>query len=248
MTLVIYLNTSKVNYGIVSMNENSFENQIESGVELIETNTLDTMIDNRSYAPFQALIGALKTWSTIGFLFSATTLCMGTSVVENLIFLFFEESLGASNFQCGLTVVVTVIFEIPIFHFAPRILNSVGYQTMQKVACIAYFTRVVGYTLIPSDKMFLVLLLEPLHGVTYACSKTATVQMASEITPDGYEATVQGIISMLTSFGSVIGVSLGGWIEDEYSDISLYRSYAVIVFVGLLFYNLSIKFTRTGVI
>lgn len=246
--LLIYLQRTTELYSVLSSNENiDSETAGEKEVEMIENNM--TMIENTnektgSHTIYETLVITMRSWTSVGFLFSATTLCMGTSVVENLIFLFFEETLGGTNFQCGLTVVVTVIFEIPIFHYAPKILQAFGYQTMQKVACLAYITRVIGYTFIPKDKMYLVLFLEPLHGVTYACSKTATVQMASEITPEGYEASFQGIISMITSFGSVLGVCLGGWIEDHYSDILLYRLYAFIVFVGLVAYYASIAVTK----
>merc|ERR1711976_1010661 len=110
--------------------------------------------------------------SGIGFIISAFTLSIGTSVVENLIFLFFEK-LGASNTICAISVVVTVVFEIPIFHFSSELLNMYGAANLQIVACIAYVIRVVGYTFIPKDHVVLVLFFEPLHGVTYACSKTS---------------------------------------------------------------------------
>jgi Na+/melibiose symporter-like transporter len=247
VTLIIYLQRTSDMYFVLSSNEDSVSQTGEREVEMVVTNIQNIQNNDQeseSHSIYKSLLMATRSWSSLGFLFSATTLCMGTSVVENLIFLFFEETLGGTNFQCGLTVVVTVIFEIPIFHYAPKILLAFGYQSMQKVACIAYITRVIGYTFIPRDKMYLVLFLEPLHGVTYACSKTATVQMASEITPEGYEASIQGIISMITSFGSVLGVCLGGWIEDHYSDILLYRLYALVVFVGLIAYYASIAVTK----
>jgi Na+/melibiose symporter-like transporter len=49
----------------------------------------------------------------------------GFSVVENLVFLFFEF-LGGSNTICAITVVLTVIFEIPIFQIAPSLLRKHG--------------------------------------------------------------------------------------------------------------------------
>jgi Na+/melibiose symporter-like transporter len=246
-TLLIYLQRTTEIYSVLSSNEDRVSEIREREVEMIETSTIMTQKTNEmaeSHTIYETLAMTMRSWSSVGFLFSAITLCMGTSVVENLIFLFFEETLGGTNFQCGLTVVVTVIFEIPIFHYAPKILQAFGYPSMQKVACLAYITRVIGYTFIPKDKMYLVLFLEPLHGVTYACSKTATVQMASEITPEGYEASFQGIISMITSFGSVLGVCLGGWLEEHYSDILLYRLYAFVVLLGLVAYHASIAISK----
>ena len=168
-----------------------------------------------------------------GFLVSAVTLNMGTSVVENLIFLYFQE-LGGSSTICGITVLVTVLFEIPIFHWAPKLLSRYGPQKLQKVACIAYIIRVVGYTFVPQNHASWILLLEPMHGVTYACGKTASVEFAAMLSTKGSEATYQGMLSMILGIGSFVGLFLGGYIEDTLGSIILYRSYAGVVCIGLI--------------
>jgi len=104
---------------------------------------------------------------------------------------------------------------------------------LQKAACLAYIIRVVGYTFIPKDHVILVLLLEPLHGVTYGLAKTSSVEFAARLSPSGFESTGQGIISMLQGLGSIIGLSLGGWTEETFSAVVLYRVYALIVTFGL---------------
>jgi len=168
----------------------------------------------------------------IGFMFTSTTLRMGTSVVESLIFLFFEKSLGGSNTLCGLTVAVTVMFEIPIFQLSPALLKYFGPGNLQQIASIAYITRVIGYTLIPARHSMLVLFLEPLHGVTYACAKTSLVEFASLQAPKGYEASAQGVLESVVGLGSLIGLSLGGWVEDVLGPKTMYRCFAAVVFVG----------------
>ena len=85
----------------------------------------------------------------LGFLICMITLNMGTSVVERLIFLFFGEQLNGSNAICGLTVIVTVLFEVPRFNHSPGMLVKYGPNMLQKAACLAYIIRVVGYTFIP---------------------------------------------------------------------------------------------------
>ncbi len=174
-----------------------------------------------------------------GFMISTVALCMGTSVVENLVFLFFQNELGGSNTICGISILVTVIFEVPIFQFSAKLLSKYGQETLQKVACLAYVVRVVGYTLIPKEYVALVLLFEPLHGVTYACSKTASVDFASISSPTGFESTGQGIMSTFQGLGIIIGLSLGGLIEDRFSAAILFRSYALVVGLGLIIFHTS---------
>jgi len=193
----------------------------------------------RSIDLIKSMIGS---YTGFGFLLCAFCLNMGTSVVENLIFLFFE-SLGGTNSPftiCGLSVLVTVLFEIPIFHYSPILLAYFGAEILQIIACLAYVTRVVGYTYVPQDHMAFVLFFEPLHGVTYGCSKLSSVEFAAKITPRGYEASGQGILSLLIGIGSVVGLSLGGWIEEVHGPVTLYRSYAGIVGFGLLSFYLAI--------
>ena len=167
-----------------------------------------------------------------GFVASMITLSMGMSIVESLIFLFFEE-LGGTYTVMGLTVVVTVVFEIPVFHFAPALLDKYGPGRLQQAAAAAYLVRVVGYTLIPEGAMAWVLLLEPLHGVTYGAAATSNVEYMARLSPKGYEATSQGLLSGLRGVGSIAGLSLGGWIDDAYGAKVMYRLYATIVAIGL---------------
>ena len=167
-----------------------------------------------------------------GFVTSMVTLSMGMSIVESLIFLFFEE-LGGTYTVMGLTVVVTVVFQIPVFHFAPTLLDKYGPGRLQQAAAVAYLVRVVGYTLIPEGAMAWVLLLEPLHGVTYGAAATSNVEYMARLSPRGYEATSQGLLSGLRGVGSIVGLSLGGWIDDAYGAKVMYRLYATIVAIGL---------------
>ena len=225
--------------GETEMVENAKED-IPSSIEDSFKEVPNPTQDTNSLTILRSMIG---TFSACGFILSALTLNMGTSVVENLIFLYFE-TLGGTNTICGLTVVVTVLFEIPIFHYAPQLLAYFGADSMQKIACFAYIIRVIGYTFVPQNKMALVLLFEPLHGVTYACSKTSAVEFAARITPDGYEASGQGLLSMILGFGSVAGVLFGGWIEQALGPKFLYRSYAGIVAIGLAIFYIALSQDR----
>lgn len=187
---------------------------------------------HQSMSLLQMLALVCGTIYGMGFIASMLTLAMGMSIVESLIFLFFEE-LGGSFTVMGLSVVVTVIFEIPVFHFAPSLLENFGPGRLQQAAAVAYMIRVIGYTLIPEGAMAFVLLLEPLHGITYGCAATSSVDYMARLAPKGYESTAQGLLSGLRGIGSIVGLSLGGWVDDAYGPKILYRTYASIVAIGL---------------
>ena len=77
--------------------------------------------------------GSIFNFSFIALLFA---LSIGMSVVENLILYF--EFLGGSTMMCGLTVCVTVLFVLPLFHYAPDFLEQLGSTNMLQLGCLAY--------------------------------------------------------------------------------------------------------------
>mmetsp|Transcript_22578 Transcript_22578/g.46470 ORF Transcript_22578/g.46470 Transcript_22578/m.46470 type:complete len:579 (+) Transcript_22578:178-1914(+) len=155
------------------------------------------------------------------------TLYIGMSVVENLIFIYFEF-LGGSYTLCGLTVMVTVIFELPIFHYAPKILAIASPVWMFQCGCLAYIVRTVGYSFVPRSHPYLVLFLEPLHGVTIGFVKTGSVAFADTWVPKGYEASGQGFLSLIMGMGQFLGLCTGMFLEGRV----LYRVLAGIVSAG----------------
>ena len=144
----------------------------------------------------------------------------------------FPIEYSSSYMLMGWTVVFTVAFEIPIFHVAPRLLEKWGSTKLLLVGCFAYIVRVLGYTLIPTGHVAYVLFLEPLHGVTYACGQTASVEFVANLMPEGYEASGQGLIYLFKGSGSILGLLLGGWAEDTIGPRFMYRVSAFIVTIG----------------
>mmetsp|Transcript_120037 Transcript_120037/g.224407 ORF Transcript_120037/g.224407 Transcript_120037/m.224407 type:complete len:488 (-) Transcript_120037:54-1517(-) len=193
---------------------------------------LSALADNK------ALLALLKSYGTslpiLAFFFYAITLGIGMSIVENLIFLLFRE-LKASNFLCGVSVVVTVVFEIPLFSVAPRLLERIGVPGLLAAAGLCYSFRVVGYTLCPGG--WYVLLFEPMHGVTIATFNTATTEFVAKITPPALSATGIALFQLLRGgLGSSTGTFGGGAIIRRFGESACYRTSAVVVLVGLIVY------------
>jgi hypothetical protein len=185
-----------------------------------------------------ALSHLLKTYMSstvnLAFFFYAITLGYGMAIVENLVFLFFQE-LDASYFLCGVSVVVTVVFEIPLFSRSKWLLENCGVSKLLVLAGLCYSFRVVGYTLCPGG--WFVLFFEPMHGVTIAAWNTASVEMVASMTPPEFAATGQAFLNLIRSgVGATLGTSVGGAIIRLYGESACYRVSAVIVSLGLLVY------------
>lgn len=149
------------------------------------------------------------------------------SLVEGLLFLFFDKDLKASHSVEGLSVLITVIFEIPLFAFSPQLLRQLGPQIILLIGAAAYIIRVFGYTIVP--KAWVVLLLEPLHGFTVTAQTIAATAFVSDRTPIEIEATSQSLLSAFSRIASVVGTSIGGYVMQRYGSRTLYRSAAILV-------------------
>jgi len=199
-----------------------------------------SLSNNDTNANSEHSAGRLSFWQLLRFLFEKApvlnvsyiiavfALWAGMSVVESLIFLYFEF-LGGSNIMCGFTVAVTVLFELPLFHYAPEVLKWLGSSvSMLQWAATAYIVRAVGYSLIPQSHPYWVLLLEPLHGITIAFASTSSVDVASSWVPRGYESSGQGFLSMIGQLGQFVGLCIAGYLDGR----TLYRVLAAVVTVG----------------
>ena len=80
-------------------------------------------------------------------LFEVAVIGAGIGVVERLLFVFLQRDLQASTFLCGLTVLVTVVFELPIFTYGDWLLTTLGKDVMFIVAMFAYVVRALGCVL-----------------------------------------------------------------------------------------------------
>ncbi len=170
------------------------------------------------------IIGGLPTAS---FFLLVFVLEAGMSNVENLLFIYFYEDLGASYSLCGLTVVVTVIFEVPLFALAPQLLNRFGSKYLATIGALSFAVRGFGYSMVRSG--WAVLFLEPLHGITIAAMATASVSFVSERTPPQLEATSQSLLTALLCLANVTGVALGGIVMQLFGSRVLYSGAGAIV-------------------
>ena len=172
--------------------------------------------------------------STIFFFNLVFWLAGGMSLVENLLFLFFENDLGASNLICGISVVIQVMFEMPVFSNAPELLAKHGPSRIVILGAISFVIRGVGYVLAPNA--YFALLVEPLHGVTFATYKAASVSFVASRTPERYTAIGQSMLTVVEELGRTVGTSFGGYVMKTFGSKTLYGGAAALVFAATMLF------------
>jgi MFS family permease len=232
---------------LILEDNNADDDQLELDNEDQRTGEEDETIEHScssspsaNISTFQMLYLLGTSWFGLCFIIAQVTQSSGQAIVDNLVFLYFE-ALGSSYTLMGLTVVLTVAFEIPIFHFAPTLLERWGPGPLIPLASLSYVVRVWGYSLIPQGQAAHVLWLEPLHGVTFGFMATAGVELVSSlVSTPGYEASGQSALQVLVGTGSVVGLLLGGWLDEFLGPRWMYRISGGVVLLGCTLFTVAL--------
>ena len=168
------------------------------------------------------------------FLVSVLFASIGSGIVYNYIFLYLAD-LGASTTLMGLSLTVATLSEIPVFFFSALLLRKIGARGLLLLSLGAYVVRLFAYTLLPP--VWIVLPISLLHGLTFSALWVAGVSYANEVAPKGMGATAQGLFTGMTmGLGSAAGAVLGGTMYDTLGPILMFRTAAMLVLVGLVFF------------
>jgi hypothetical protein len=75
----------------------------------------------------------------------------GMSLVDSFLFVFLQDDFQSTTKFCGYTVGVTVVFEIPIFHYSNYLLKEWGHDVLFVIAMVAYVIRAFDYKLLTTS-------------------------------------------------------------------------------------------------
>lgn len=157
---------------------------------------------------------------------------IGMATISNYLFVYMQ-SLGASKTLMGFALTVSTISEIPVMFFSDRLLRRFGARGMLVIAMTTIGLRLICYSL--TTQAWVVLVIQLVHGLTFAAIYIAGVTYADQIAPPGMKATTQGIFTgTLMGFGSAAGGFLGGILMDRFSPGGMYAFIGTLVLVGLI--------------
>jgi MFS transporter, PPP family, 3-phenylpropionic acid transporter len=155
----------------------------------------------------------------------------------NNYFLVYMQSLGASSALMGLALTIATASEIPAMFFSDRILRRFGARGMLIIAMSVIGLRFLAYSI--TSASWVVLLIQVVHGLTFAAIYTAGVYFADQVAPPGMKATAQGMFNgTLMGFGAAAGGLLGGILMDRFSPSVMYAGVGGLVLVGLFIFLL----------
>ena len=156
-------------------------------------------------------------------------------VAYETFLLIFLRSLGAGETLLGLTVAMQTFSELPFFSYSSVLLKRVGPRRLLCLAMVSYCVRSCLYAALHNP--WLVLPIQLLHGVTFACAWIAGTECARQLAPPGLEATAQGVFfASYGGLGALAGYLVGGALYDAYGARTMFLAKAGAVLAALAVY------------
>jgi len=168
---------------------------------------------------------------------------MGMSTVNTYLFPYMEEA-GARKSWMGLAAVIATISEIPVFFFSNHLLQRLKARGLLMLSMAVIGGRLLLYFLFPFPAAILVI--QGIHGLTFAALWASGVSYAHENAPPGMIATAQGLFgSVVMGFGSGAGGMVGGVLIERFGAAGMYGIMGLIVLAGLGLFALLERLCRS---
>jgi MFS transporter, PPP family, 3-phenylpropionic acid transporter len=156
----------------------------------------------------------------------------GLGLVSNYLFLYLSD-LGASKTLMGLSLTAATVSEVPVLFFSARLLARWGARGLLAISLAALAIRVLAYSVMGAA--WVVLLIQLLHGPSFAAMWSAGVHYADRLAPPGLGATAQALFtSVMIGLGSAAGGFSGGLLYDAVGPVAMFRLTGAMVFAALL--------------
>lgn len=173
---------------------------------------------------------ALCNIPAMSFLVEMFIMGVGVGVVEKLLFVYLMEDLGASIVLCGASVLMTTLFELPLFYWMDWLNSTFGYNILLITAQVCYVCRVWGYTYLTSETKYYILPIEILHGITFGTLWCGAKEYQRIITPLGWQGLFSSLLWMMYgSIGKGTGAIVGGYLFENIGAQETYRGSGLLV-------------------
>jgi len=179
------------------------------------------------------------------FIFFANLLAYGVaaSAVETYLFVFLlKEFQGSNDMLIGTTLATMTITELPVFEYGDQIVKRLGFINVFSACHIVFSLRCMLYSMLPSTNPWLVLLIEPLHGLSFALMWLAAVDFGRQFAPQSCKARFQGLVGgTYFQLASVVGSLMWGSLIAEFGFRTCYIINAFAVLAWSLLYNIGAR-------
>lgn len=177
--------------------------------------------------------------------FIAICFILSTAITINFTYLpLYFKALHYPLAWVGLNFTVAALVEVPLFYVSGILMKKIGAVSVIVIATSLYAMKYFLMGLAPPPGI--VILIQVLDGIGYALYWSAGVQIVSELSPKGRNATAQTLFGAIaTSFSSIAGSVIGGWLLQSYGPKQLYLVNGFIGAAALIGFIVFARLTST---
>lgn len=156
--------------------------------------------------------------------------------------------IGATERFIGFAWTLASLSEIPVMLGSGYIIQKIGAGGLLKVSFVTYAFRWLILSFISTP--FWALLVQLLHGLSFAAFLVGGVTYIYKLAPVGLGTTGQAIFNSVSfGLGSIIGSLVAGYFYDTWGLSAMFRLLFVIAIIGLIVFYLSDRLqTRTKMV
>jgi MFS family permease len=191
---------------------------IEESTPLLP-NEIETSIPRHEEVPAAAaspsLLQSIFQSHTILFFSSTVLTGMVFSVLNSFVFIYLSNTWKLPSSLLGLTTLLSILFEIPIFFYSNWFLHTIGTFRMIVLSHVLLFIRLLVYCVLPnllepSKFQYLILFVEVIHGAAFGLFWIAGMEYIQEISPPSLKSTFISLYSTLfNNAGGIFGNFIG---------------------------------------
>ncbi|CAD2218158.1 Major Facilitator Superfamily/MFS_1 like family/LacY proton/sugar symporter/Nucleoside H+ symporter, putative [Angomonas deanei] len=195
----------------------------------------------------EVLSYASKNRSVLLFLVTVAVSGFSYSLSASFLPRYLEHDLAASSLLIGLSVTMTVVVEIPLFLLSGHVYQRFTDHEMLSLALLAWALRALGYAILLVYSPWLVLLLEPLHGISFGFMWLGGVRYVRHAFPETLSQSSIGLLSVAAfGVGPTLGNVVGGLLYSAVGARWLYGMASLVVAaVAVGYYWLSQRWEAT---
>lgn len=123
--------------------------------------------------------------------------------------------------------------EMPLIFWSRQIMARIGVRNLFALALLGTVVRLLGFSY--ESSLWVVIVMQPLHALTFGAYHCATVTYVSSIFPAHFQGSAQTIYSALTvGLGGLLGSAVGGVILEHHGYQAMYSFAAAVALIGLM--------------
>eukprot|EP00494_Astrolonche_serrata_P033347 UN33616 len=188
VVLIVWVIPDSVTTNKNYINKNNLNNN--SVIQTTNTTDLNASKNKKKKTnKLNLLINFLKDTKTCTFSLFVLSYFIIFDISEKWVAVQMTRDFDTSKNLIGISILVSCISEIPIFFYGDYWLGKFGFRSIILISYASMFIRLIACSFMTKELQNMILILQALHGLSFALPWLAYVNFLNETSPETFKAT-----------------------------------------------------------